>query len=61
MANEFECKTCSSRRDFLRTGFFGIGVGLSMPFVFEHSATAMAAEAYFGASERLTGTYPCGR
>ena len=50
MANEFECKTCSSRRDFLRTGFFGVGVGLSMPFVFEHTANAMAAESYFGAA-----------
>jgi uncharacterized protein (DUF1501 family) len=50
MANEFECKTCSSRRDFLRTGFFGVGVGLSMPFVFEHTANAMAADDYFGAA-----------
>jgi uncharacterized protein (DUF1501 family) len=40
--------TISSRRDFLRTGFFGIGVGTAMPFVFEHSALAMAADAADG-------------
>src|SRR6266550_4821216 len=37
-----------TRRDFLRTGFFGIGVGTAMPFVFEHSALAMAADASHG-------------
>jgi hypothetical protein len=40
--------TNNSRRDFLRTGFFGMGVGMSMPFVFEHSALAMEADAFHG-------------
>ena len=40
-----------SRRDFLRTGFFGMGVGLSMPFVFEHSSLAMAAQAFHDGKE----------
>src|SRR5579872_3969951 len=43
--------TNSSRRDFLRTGFFGIGVGMGMPLVFEHSALAMAAQAYHDGKE----------
>jgi uncharacterized protein (DUF1501 family) len=40
-----------ARREFLRTGFFGIGVGLSMPFVFEHSALAMAAQSFHEGKE----------
>lgn len=43
--------TGSSRREFLRSGFFGIGVGLGMPLVFEHSALAMAAQAYHDGKE----------
>ena len=43
--------TNCSRRDFLRTGFFGLGVGLGMPLVFEHSALAMAAQAYHDGKE----------
>jgi uncharacterized protein (DUF1501 family) len=43
---------CSSRRDFLRTGLFGMGVGLGMPLVFEHSSLAMAAQAFHGEKER---------
>jgi len=31
-----------SARIFLRTGFFGMGVGLGMPLVFRHSSLAMA-------------------
>lgn len=41
----------ATRRDFLRTGFFGMGVGTAMPFVFEHSALAMAAEGFYGGPE----------
>lgn len=41
----------SSRRDFLRSGFFGVGVGMGMPFVFQHSSLAMAAQAFHGGDE----------
>ena len=51
MANH-QCLSCNqSRRDFLRTGLFGIGVGAALPFVFQHSALAMSAASFFGGSE----------
>ncbi len=42
---------CESRRNFLRTGFFGLGVGMSMPFVFEHSSLAVPTDAFYDNKE----------
>ena len=36
-----------SRRDFLRTGMFGLGVGIAIPLIFRHSAVSIAAQSYF--------------
>ncbi len=51
MANIIHPDCCKSRRDFLRTGLFGIGVGAAMPLVFGHSSLAMAAESFFGGAQ----------
>ncbi|MEK7792929.1 MAG: DUF1501 domain-containing protein, partial [Candidatus Hydrogenedentota bacterium] len=41
------CSHCtSSRREFLRTGLFGLGIGAALPSVFSHTSIAMAAEAF---------------
>ncbi len=42
---------CScSRRDFLRRGLYGIGVGAALPFVLERTSAALAAQALAGTS-----------
>lgn len=42
---------CScSRRDFLRRGLYGIGVGATLPFVLERTSAALAAQALAGTS-----------
>jgi uncharacterized protein (DUF1501 family) len=42
---------CScSRRDFLRRGLYGIGVGAALPFVLERTSAALAAQALTGTS-----------
>jgi uncharacterized protein (DUF1501 family) len=46
------CNDCDkSRREFLRSGFFGIGVGLAMPLVFERASLAIAAESFLESKE----------
>ena len=45
MAHCFSCH--QSRRAFLRTGLFGLGFGMRLPWVFEHTALAMASDAYW--------------
>jgi len=42
---------CKSRREFLRSGFFGIGVGLAMPLIFERASLAIAAESFLEGTE----------
>src|SRR5262245_12118862 len=49
MANIRHSTCCNSRREFLRSGLFGIGIGL--PLVFEQASLAIAAEAFFTGSE----------
>jgi uncharacterized protein (DUF1501 family) len=39
-----------SRRDFLRRGLYGIGVGAALPFVLERTSAALAAQALTGTS-----------
>lgn len=51
MTNRLFSDSPQSRRDFLRTGLFGIGVGASMPFIFRHSALAVAAESFLDGKE----------
>lgn len=52
MANiNLHCDHCQSRRDFLRTGLFGIGVGAAIPFVFEHASLAIAADSFLTGAE----------
>ncbi len=46
MANIPTCRLRGSRRDFLRSGFFGVGIGASMPLVFRHSALEVAAQSF---------------
>jgi len=42
---------CScSRRDFLRRGLYGIGVGAGLPFVLERTSAVLAAQALAGSS-----------
>ena len=42
---------CScSRRDFLRRGLYGMGVGAALPFVLERTSAALAAQALAGTS-----------
>ncbi len=42
---------CTSRRDFLRTGFFGLGVGSALPLVFGHTSLVVAASSFFEDNE----------
>ncbi|MBI3682699.1 MAG: DUF1501 domain-containing protein [Acidobacteria bacterium] len=42
-----QCPKCSgSRREFLRTGLYGLGVGTSLPVIFSHTSLSIAAEAF---------------
>jgi len=36
---------CRSRREFLRAGLLGLGIGMRLPYVFERTALAIASEA----------------
>ena len=46
------CLSChQSRRAFLRTGLFGLGLGMRLPWVFEHTALALASDAYWDGRE----------
>ena len=40
-----------SRRTFLRTGLFGLGLGMRLPWVFEHTALAIASDSYWEGRE----------
>jgi uncharacterized protein (DUF1501 family) len=46
------CSSCNqSRRAFLRTGLFGLGLGMRLPWVFEHTSLAMASDAFWEGRE----------
>jgi uncharacterized protein (DUF1501 family) len=46
------CPSCyRSRREFLRTGLFGLGLGMQLPWVFEHTALAIASDAFWDGRE----------
>lgn len=41
---------CTSRRDFLARGLYGIGVGAGLPFILSRTSAALAAQALQGTS-----------
>src|SRR5262252_6303054 len=49
MAHGLSCN--QSRRTFLRTGLFGLGLGMRLPWVFEHTALAIASDSYWEGRE----------
>ncbi len=47
-----QCSSCyRSRREFLRTGLLGLGIGMQLPSVFEHTALAIASDAFWEGRE----------
>ena len=50
--NSFPAASIRSRRDFLRKGFYGLGVPFGMPLVLGRTASALAAEALEGSKEQ---------
>ena len=51
MAHPKDCSCGTSRRQFLRTGFFGLGLGVAVPRIFGHTSAALAAQGFQADSE----------
>jgi uncharacterized protein (DUF1501 family) len=45
------CREHLSRRQFLRTGFFGLGFGAALPGIFGQASAALAAQTFHGGAE----------
>ena len=46
MTKHKDCSCGTSRREFLRTGFFGLGLGVAVPRIFGHTSAALAAQGF---------------
>jgi uncharacterized protein (DUF1501 family) len=45
------CREHLSRRQFLRTGFYGLGLGAALPRIFGQTSAALAAQTFHGGAE----------